>query len=515
MQGLVVERAASRVAPPQANGVGILGHPGVSDRLGASIVGRRTSRSPVDSPQMRALRGGGVGPAIGVTIMSKIFFTVLPLVLTLGTSWASDEHGREGHGHSHSHVHDHSHSHIHGQDAPMSLFDSGSTAVVWNYVSALTIRHPKTSAIGACALVSCSALFVLPFLPLLNQGGNMVSVHNSILLKLLISFAVGGLLGDVFLHMLPHMISHTLASPTQHDDVAQALSFGLPVLGGMLIFYLAEKIMAAFAEGSNTCSKHFHGHVPHVHEADTGRRGADAAVSKPVAAKGTNVRGAGMLDVAPQRTLSGFRQHQAEFDRTTLGMVCRQCQDLLGLTTGMLPRLHRHWTKQWPCRADKPEPSPPRQLHPGIKPAAYLNFLADLLHNFSDGLALGVAFGKGHGLSTTIAVFFHEVPHNVADFAILISNGFSQVAALQAQWASALGALLGTLAGLRLGKIKGMQGFIAGGFVYVATVDIIPLMLQDNSISTIFVETVAMMLGVALNCGMLYLEHSVPGACSH
>ena len=138
-----------------------------------------------------------------------------------------------------------------------------------------------------------------------------------------------------------------------------------------------------------------------------------------------------------------------------------------------------------------------------------------MLHNFSDGLALGVAFGKGHGLSTTIAVFFHEVPHNVADFAILISNGFSQVAALQAQWASALGALLGTLAGLRLGKIKGMQGFIAGGFVYVATVDIIPLMLQDNSISTIFVETVAMMLGVALNCGMLYLEHSVPGACSH
>jgi solute carrier family 39 (zinc transporter), member 7 len=59
-----------------------------------------------------------------------------------------------------------------------------------------------------------------------------------------------------------------------------------------------------------------------------------------------------------------------------------------------------------------------------------------------------------------MAVFFHEVPHNVADFAILISNGFSRVGALQAQWASAMGALLGTLAGLRLHSIQGMQVFV-------------------------------------------------------
>ena len=42
------------------------------------------------------------------------------------------------------------------------------------------------------------------------------------------------------------------------------------------------------------------------------------------------------------------------------------------------------------------------------------------------------------------------------------------------------------------------QGLIAGGFVYVATVDIIPLMLQDTSIRTIFIETLAMMLGLCL-----------------
>ena len=32
--------------------------------------------------------------------------------------------------------------------------------------------------------------------------------------------------------------------------------------------------------------------------------------------------------------------------------------------------------------------------------------------------------------------------------------------------------------------------------MYVATVDIIPLMLQDTSIRTIFIETLAMMLGL-------------------
>lgn len=387
---------------------------------------------------------------------------------------------------------------------------AGSAA--WNYLSALTVKHPSTSAIIACGIVSCSALFVMPFLPFLNNNGeDSVSVHNSVLLKVLISFAVGGLLGDVFLHMLPHMISRTFASKRHEDEVSQALSFGCPILGGMLIFYLAEKIMAAVSEDrSGHCSQHGHTHAPHGSHSNAdeekSRGGADSEVARgqslPRGAQGSKSAHEGsILDLPPERTISGFRQHVWHFEHSSFANICRRCQSLLGLTTGLLPD---HWVKSWQSTS----PSL-------IRPAAYLNLLADLLHNFSDGLALGVAFGKGHGLSTTMAVFFHEVPHNVADFAILISNGFSRVGALQAQWASAVGALLGTLAGLRLHSIQGMQGLIAGGFVYVATVDIIPLMLQDTSISTIFVETLAMMLGVGLNGCMLYLEHAVPGACAH
>eukprot|EP00281_Chroomonas_sp_CCMP1168_P008642 CAMPEP_0206257482 /NCGR_PEP_ID=MMETSP0047_2-20121206/25366_1 /ASSEMBLY_ACC=CAM_ASM_000192 /TAXON_ID=195065 /ORGANISM="Chroomonas mesostigmatica_cf, Strain CCMP1168" /LENGTH=173 /DNA_ID=CAMNT_0053684075 /DNA_START=24 /DNA_END=545 /DNA_ORIENTATION=- len=151
----------------------------------------------------------------------------------------------------------------------------------------------------------------------------------------------------------------------------------------------------------------------------------------------------------------------------------------------------------------------------GPKPAALLNLLADIMHNFTDGLALGVSFGKGHGVSTTLAVFFHEVPHNIADFAILIQNGFSHGNALRAQFISALGAFLGCLVGLSLQDLSGMTGFVAGGFIYIATVDIIPLMLQDPSPLLMLMEVAAMSLGVLMNVGMLHLEQSVPGACVH
>jgi zinc transporter 10 len=41
--------------------------------------------------------------------------------------------------------------------------------------------------------------------------------------------------------------------------------------------------------------------------------------------------------------------------------------------------------------------------------------LGDALHNFSDGLAIGASFSTGltTGFGTSIAVFCHELPHEV------------------------------------------------------------------------------------------------------
>jgi len=459
-----------------------------------SVSGRRrcctcAGLRPPTPTEVQRLRGGA-DIARGLSfVVSKILASMLPMLMSLACTSAAGghSHGHEGHAHvhdhgnsdeshahAHSHGHEHGHAHTHSHSPVRGPHQSGASSAAmqagsaaWNYLSALTVQHPSTSAIIACGFVSCSALFVMPFLPFLNNDGNdSVSVHNSLLLKVLISFAVGGLLGDVFLHMLPHMISRTFASKRHEDEVSQALNFGCPILGGMLIFYLAEKIMAAVSEDSSGhCSEHGHTRAAHgCHSTadcsdkakSRGEADSDAAREKSVlrGAQGSKSAHEGsILDLPPERTISGFRQHVWHFEHSSFANICRRCQSLLGLTTGLLPD---HWVKSWQSTS----PSV-------IRPAAYLNLLADLLHNFSDGLALGVSFGKGHGLSTTMAVFFHEVPHNVADFAILISNGFSRVGALQAQWASAVGALLGTLAGLRLHSIQGMQ--VALGTLSVPT----------------------------------------------
>lgn len=59
------------------------------------------------------------------------------------------------------------------------------------------------------------------------------------------------------------------------------------------------------------------------------------------------------------------------------------------------------------------------------------------------------------GATTTVAVFFHEIPHEVGDFALLVQSGFSKRAAMASQFVTALGALLGTLIGIAVQELGG------------------------------------------------------------
>lgn len=65
---------------------------------------------------------------------------------------------------------------------------------------------------------------------------------------------------------------------------------------------------------------------------------------------------------------------------------------------------------------------------PNFRVAAYLNLVADFVHNFTDGLAIGASYlaGTTIGFVTMITVFVHEVPHEIGDFAILVQSGFSK-----------------------------------------------------------------------------------------
>merc|ERR1712227_410483 len=67
-----------------------------------------------------------------------------------------------------------------------------------------------------------------------------------------------------------------------------------------------------------------------------------------------------------------------------------------------------------------------------IKVAGYLNLAADCFHNFTDGLAVGASFlaGDSVGWTTTLTILFHEIPHEVGDYAILIQAGVSRKKAM-------------------------------------------------------------------------------------
>ena len=80
---------------------------------------------------------------------------------------------------------------------------------------------------------------------------------------------------------------------------------------------------------------------------------------------------------------------------------------------------------------------------------------ADMFHNFTDGLAVGASYlaGDSIGLITTITILFHEIPHEIGDFAILIQSGVPRGKAIALQALTAIGAVTGCALSLLLGKI--------------------------------------------------------------
>ena len=148
-----------------------------------------------------------------------------------------------------------------------------------------------------------------------------------------------------------------------------------------------------------------------------------------------------------------------------------------------------------------------------IKVSGYLNLAADFTHNFTDGLAIGASYlaGKSVGMITTLTILLHEVPHEIGDFAILIQSGYPKRKAMFLQLSTAIGALAGTVFGLLVEGISSaatawILPFTAGGFIYIATVSVIPEILQDSSPKQSVKEMLAMFVGIGMMVLITYLE---------
>lgn len=150
--------------------------------------------------------------------------------------------------------------------------------------------------------------------------------------------------------------------------------------------------------------------------------------------------------------------------------------------------------------------------HGHIHASGILNLIADFLHNFTDGLAIGASFISGTklGLSTTFAIFLHEIPHEIGDYAILVKSGFSKTKAIWLQTLTAVGAVSGTILSLVVGSTNEKANqwilpFTAGGFIYIATVHLIPQLKYSDFKQTVL-ELIFFALGVLLMYMISWIE---------
>ncbi|HUO57089.1 MAG TPA: ZIP family metal transporter [bacterium] len=146
--------------------------------------------------------------------------------------------------------------------------------------------------------------------------------------------------------------------------------------------------------------------------------------------------------------------------------------------------------------------------HHEIQPYGYLNLVADMTHNFIDGLIIGASYRVGMplGMATTLAVLLHEIPHEFSNFGILVKSGFSRQKALFLNFLTALTALAGGILAWRAGQgtgafIQALIPLTAGGFIYIAGSDLVPQLHKDVKSLRAFLQLFAILTGV----GIMYL----------
>ncbi|KAG8238487.1 hypothetical protein J437_LFUL004950 [Ladona fulva] len=355
----------------------------------------------------------------------------------------------------------------------------------------MKIRDTPTlwmEAIGSTLLVSAAPILLLYLVPVDN------SKEREPFLKILLSFASGGLLGDAFLHLIPHALAphshvhsdnaghaethhhhHSHSSHVhgedEHDEGSSDvhdMSVGLWVLSGIVTFLVVEKFVRLIKGG------HGHTHGP-----------VEVKSEKNEESEEKNEESEGDSKDEDEETESSEKLHN-----TPDGDNENKVSEKKAVVT------------EEPLHEDQ-----------DIKVAGYLNLAADFTHNFTDGLAIGASYlaGSSIGLVTTITILLHEVPHEIGDFAILIQSGCTKKKAIALQLTTAIGALSGTFISLLAEGIgdaatSWILPFTAGGFIYIATVSVIPDILADTKFWQSVKEIIALLSGVWMMVLVAYFE---------
>ncbi|XP_030051102.1 zinc transporter ZIP5 isoform X2 [Microcaecilia unicolor] len=253
----------------------------------------------------------------------------------------------------------------------------------------------------AITLISIPSLLAVALVPFLSRA----VLHS--LLAFLVALAVGTLCGDALLHLLPHaQESHKQEKqgpePTMNDGVLK----GLLVLAGIYFLYLLENLL---------------GLIRQRREAKRQSRTKRMRVSG--SGEDENVTTA--LQVISAAEHDEYQQSsEPEGDNSEAQHCSLQVHSEEEETEDPKPQSIHNMS------ANEHYQHPGHSHSPDIRNVstvsiAWMVILGDGIHNFTDGLAIGAAFSGGisSGLGTTVAVFCHELPHELGDFAVLLQAG--------------------------------------------------------------------------------------------
>lgn len=136
-------------------------------------------------------------------------------------------------------------------------------------------------------------------------------------------------------------------------------------------------------------------------------------------------------------------------------------------------------------------------------PLSFLLF-GDALHNFIDGISIAATFLISFelGIITSIAVFIHEIPHELGDFGILLHLGYKKGKVLGFNILTGLTAFAGAILGYLLGNsIDGalpvLLALTSGNFIYLSLSDLLPEIHEKTKGKEAIYHTAFFILGIS------------------
>ncbi len=120
-------------------------------------------------------------------------------------------------------------------------------------------------------------------------------------------------------------------------------------------------------------------------------------------------------------------------------------------------------------------------------------------------MAIGAGFNKSIkiGVSLSLSIFFHEIPHEIGDFSYLLKQNMSITNSIISQMITALGSFFGVFLSFELGEEYSdkILAFASGAFLYLALNTIMGDLKNTKSIIHIILEGISFIFGVyILDC---------------